>query len=280
MSGTRNCCFTRYFTDDLDFDAWKLQMAPQMEKFKRFVAQLERCPESGRLHAQGYAEAKTTKSWDWWKKRIGNNPHVTKRRESATKAWNYCLKVETRIADSTPAIFGTPSEENQGKRTDLDELAADIEKAPTLSHVIRSNPAKFLLYGRYMKELFWFYAQEKLEAQTYKPLTINVYWGDTGTGKTRRAHYEAKALGIKLFRKPDSGNWCDGYLGQGGMLLDDFYGQISPGLLLKMLDGYAGEPLSVKGGFAYASYTHVWITSNKDPKEWWANLRAEDKITP
>ncbi len=248
---------------------------------KKLACQLEKAPTTGQLHIQGYAEATNSKSFTWWKSRTTPAAHLEKRMGTAYQAWQYCLKDDTRAPHTLPFTYGEPPEKKaQGKRSDLTLLAENIAQADTLAQVITENPGKFLLYGRRMKEFYWFYEQERLERMPFRPLITHVYWGDTGTGKTRRAHHEAKALKLRLFRKPDSGNWFDGYVGQGGLLLDDFYGQISPGLLLKMLDGYPGEPLPVKGDFVYARYTHVWITSNKDPKEWWAGLREQGKISP
>jgi hypothetical protein len=53
------------------------------------------------------------------------------------------------------------------------------------------------------------------------------------------------------------------------LLIDDFYGWIKYGFLLKVLDIYPLR-LAVKGSHAYACWETVYITSNKAPETWYA----------
>lgn len=68
--------------------------------------------------------------------------------------------------------------------------------------------------------------------------------------------------------------WFDGYEGEPRLVIDDFYGWIKYGMLLRILDGhqFRGE---VKGGHIYGHWTTVIITSNKRPDEWY-----KDGLTP
>ncbi len=94
-----------------------------------------------------------------------------------------------------------------------------------------------------------------------------VIWGEAGSGKTRMAvennpnHY--------MLSVPQAGNlWWDGYEGEDVLIIDDFYGGIQYALLLRILDGYQLR-IPIKGGFTYALWTKIIITSNKDPREWY-----------
>lgn len=103
---------------------------------------------------------------------------------------------------------------------------------------------------------------------------IQIYWGDSGTGKTRKALEENP--GAYILTKPNGNNitWFDGYEGQDTIILDEFYGWIAYDLLLRILDRYPLK-LQIKGGFVECSATKFVITSNKPWTEWYPNI--EDK---
>lgn len=99
---------------------------------------------------------------------------------------------------------------------------------------------------------------------------VVVYWGPPGTGKTRRAQFEAGSNAYWL-RKPISKNgalWFDGYEGQEVVVIDEFYGWIARDFMQRMCDRY---PLMVeiKGSAVHFLSKKVIITSNQDPKDWW-----------
>lgn len=103
-----------------------------------------------------------------------------------------------------------------------------------------------------------------------------VFWGDTGTGKSRRAWDEA---GLEAYSKdPRTKFWC-GYRGQEHVVLDEFRGSIDVAHLLRWLDRY---PCSVetKGGARPLCANKIWITSNLDPREWYPDLdeRTRDAL--
>jgi len=101
--------------------------------------------------------------------------------------------------------------------------------------------------------------------------TCWVYWGRTGTGKSRRAWDEA---GLDAYAKdPRTKFWC-GYFGQEHVVLDEFRGGIDVSHLLRWLDRY---PVSVeiKGSSVPLAATTFWITSNLDPRVWYPELDEE-----
>lgn len=95
-----------------------------------------------------------------------------------------------------------------------------------------------------------------------------VFWGDTGTGKSRRAWEEA---GMDAYPKdPRSKFWC-GYRGQKNIVFDEFRGGIDIGHLLRWLDRYPVN-VEIKGGSVPFAGEKVWITSNLDPRFWYPEL--------
>ncbi|AJP36341.1 replication-associated protein [Avon-Heathcote Estuary associated circular virus 3] len=100
---------------------------------------------------------------------------------------------------------------------------------------------------------------------------VNVYWGVTGSGKSRRAWNEA---GLDAFPKDPRTKFWDGYRGHENVVIDEFRGGIDVAHLLRWFDRYP-VVVEVKGSSVVLSAKHIWITSNLDPREWYADLDAE-----
>lgn len=100
-----------------------------------------------------------------------------------------------------------------------------------------------------------------------------VFWGATGTSKSRRAWDEA---GLEAYSKdPRSKFWC-GYQGEENIVIDEFRGGIDISHLLRWLDRY---PVSVeiKGSSRPLVGYKIWITSNLDPRNWFPEIDEETK---
>lgn len=101
--------------------------------------------------------------------------------------------------------------------------------------------------------------------------TCHVYWGATGTGKSRRAW---ELAGMDAYSKdPRSKFWC-GYFGQDKVVIDEFRGGIDVSHLLRWLDRY---PVSVeiKGSSVPLAAREYYITSNLNPRQWYPDIDEE-----
>lgn len=98
--------------------------------------------------------------------------------------------------------------------------------------------------------------------------TSVVYWGPTGTGKSRRAWEEA---GMDAYPKDPRTKWWSGYNGQKNVVIDEFRGGIDICHLLRWLDRY---PVSVeiKGSSTPLLCERFWFTSNVSPDQWYPLL--------
>jgi len=100
---------------------------------------------------------------------------------------------------------------------------------------------------------------------------VEVIWGKTGTGKTRYCHDVARIFyDSDVWIYPGRG-WFDGYTGQQVAIFDDFYGDVSIDVMLKVLDLYKLN-VPVKGGFVAWNPKRIYITSNKSPTDWYNEL--------
>jgi len=98
-----------------------------------------------------------------------------------------------------------------------------------------------------------------------------VFWGTTGTGKSRRAWREA---GMDAYPKdPRTKFWC-GYRSQENVVIDEFRGGIDIAHLLRWLDRYP-VIVEVKGGSAVYVASRIWITSNLSPAAWYPEADPE-----
>lgn len=108
-----------------------------------------------------------------------------------------------------------------------------------------------------------------------KPLgmerTCRVFWGRTGTGKSRKAWEDA---GMDAFTKdPNTKFWC-GYSGQECVVVDEFRGRIDISHLLRWLDRYP-VIVEIKGSSRPLLAKSFWITSNVDPRLWYPDVDQE-----
>lgn len=104
--------------------------------------------------------------------------------------------------------------------------------------------------------------------------SVTVYWGPTGSGKSRRAWEEAT---FDAYPKDPMTKFWDGYQGQENVVIDEYRGDISISHLLRWFDRY---PVCVeaKHGGTVLKATRIWITSNLHPEEWYPNLDIATRL--
>ncbi|UYD39085.1 MAG: replication associated protein [Wigfec virus K19_432] len=102
-------------------------------------------------------------------------------------------------------------------------------------------------------------------------ITVRVYWGGSGLGKTRRAWHEA---GLCVYVKDPCTKWWDGYQGQENVIIDEFTGTIAINHILRWLDRYPCFA-ETKGLSTPLLAKNFWITSNVDPREWYKEANSD-----
>lgn len=240
------------------------------------VYQLEECPDTKRVHVQGYAEFSKPCRFQYATGVLGiGGAHCEARKKSREACFAYCTKTETRVAGTCPVQLGSLAEcegeykGKQGKRTDIAGMVDAIKAGKRAYACLEQDPDTFVKYHRGLAEVRRIVAQHSA-TKIRKDLAVTVYWGEAGTGKTRRV-YDTHGIDNVFTVVADNGAcWFDGYEGQDVLLIDDFKGWIAYSMLLKLLDIYPLR-LPVKGSYTYAAWTKVYITSNYAPTEWYAD---------
>jgi len=232
---------------------------PYLDKMKRYAQDeceymifgFEVCPTTGKKHLQGYHYYSNARTYPNKKFRdlFDNTISDFFSNGSPKQNYDYCSKIgEFWEHGKLPT---------QGARTDWEQVRSHIQEGGDISTAVEQQP----------QLLPCIRSLERFQQISLRPLnrTVKVILltGAPGTGKSRWAHETYP----DLYSKPD-GNWFDGYTGQKTLLLDDFYGDLAYPQLLKVCDRYPLN-LPVKGGFIYAQYDTVIITSNRAPQHWY-----------
>ncbi len=228
--------------------------------------QLEKAPETGQIHFQGYLQLRRSQRLSWCKKNISKTAHFEIQKASKnTSARDYCKKSDTQ---QEPFIeFGTFAK-GQGARTDLAAFRDSVKGGSRIQQLIEDSPEVFARYRHFYSTLREIYHPPQFGLER----KVSIYYGEPGTGKTRLAVSHAD-----MWKAPiDNGTmWFDGYDGQTVVVLDDFSGKMSRMQLnytLRLLDRYP-ERVPVKGGFTWWNPCHIIITTNYHPRAWydWTN---------
>lgn len=219
--------------------------------------QLERgieAGEQGYLHWQIFVNFGGQQRLSYVRKVFGDY-HCEPTRSQAAE--DYVWKEETRVQGTQFELGNRPFQRNSS--TDWAALLESVKSGD-----FDSIPAD--IYIRYYGNI------KRIAVENAKPVGIeklcDVYWGETGTGKSRRAWAEAT---FEAYPKDPNSKFWDGYRGQENVVIDEFRGTIGVSHVLRWLDRY---PLlvEVKGSSVVCKASHIWITSNLHPIDWYPGL--------
>lgn len=217
---------------------------------------------NGTPHLQGYVYMSRVCRLSAMKKKLPT-AHWEPRQGTHEQAYAYCSKEDTRVEG--PWTYGVPPA--QGARTDIAGLVDLARSGTSARAALEAIPA---VYARYHR------AYAHILDLTFKPVfketRVLLMLGPTRCGKTRLA-LENAPDGDVYMAPVTNDLWFDGYDGQQTVLLDEYRGQYPRHLLLRLLDCYTSR-IPIKGGFTTLSASHIVITSNATPKEWydWSKL--------
>lgn len=174
----------------------------------------------------------------------------------------YVNKEETAVAGTQFSYGALPVRRNS--KTDWDKVLADAKRG-----AFDDIPSDiFIRYNSSLKRI----RIDHVEPTWRHDIQCHVYWGGSGLGKTRRAHFQSE--GESYFIKNPNTKWWDGYRGQKTVIIDDFIGLISLNYLLTWIDRYPCN-VEVKGGTTPLAATTFYITSNLDPNTWYKEITTE-----
>ena len=244
-----------YWICTIPRDAWE---PCQPEGCSYIVGQPERGEETGYLHWQVLAAFTNKRSRRQVKDAFGvEGMHCEPTRSAAAR--EYVLKEETR--DGEQFEFGELSIRRN--------FATDWDCVKRLAKAGQLDMVPSDIYIRYYRTLRAIASDHQTVTGIEK--SVVVYYGPTGTGKSRRAWLEA---GDTAYPKdPRSKFWC-GYAGGTNIIIDEFRGGIDVSHMLRWLDRYPVR-VEIKGSSVPLMAEKIWITSNLHPLMWYPDLDSQ-----
>lgn len=280
MTTTRRITFTYFIKEDGDdlanCDDY-IRKLRDSRHFRGCCYQLERCATTGREHLQGYVEYDKPRKFSSILQDFPHGTHVEIARGDRASNVAYCSKSDTRVLGPwIDPCLQSQKLGKQGSRTDIIDFGRQIMSGELdKSSVALERPDMVLRYPRGVSELF---AARSLEHKRSlrTNIQVEVVYGKAGTGKTR---YAARNLGETFILDGSNSDtlWFDGYSGESTLVIDDFYGWIRHGTLLRLLDVYPYR-CPIKGSHCYAEWTKVYITSNRHPSTWYDKFSWDEDL--
>lgn len=222
--------------------------------------QQERGGTTGFEHWQICCAFRSKQSLAGVKKLFGSSCHAELSRSSA--AGEYVWKDETSVPGTRFEWGSPPIVRNRKHDWDAIWESAKLGQLDSIPASVRVQS-----YGR-LRQIAGDYDVPRAMVRQ-----CVVFWGDTGTGKSRRAWEEA---GLDAYSKdPRTKFWC-GYSGQKHAVIDEFRGNLDVSHLLRWLDRYPVR-VELKGSSRALNVEKFWITSNLNPRDWYPELDEETK---
>jgi len=218
--------------------------------------------ESGTPHIQGFVSFTGRKTLNAVREFTLHKAHCEQTKGTPQQAADYCKK------DNDYQEFGQ-CPRGAGQRNDLTRIYELIRGGANATDIANQFPSQFIRYRRSILDCIADQAPER-----NWECNVIVLWGRTGTGKTRKVFdaHESK----DIYVHPGDA-WFNGYEGQDIVLFDDYSGsEFKLSYLLKLLDRYKMK-VPVKGGYVQWKPRTIYITSNKDPADWYRNALEEHR---
>jgi len=233
---------------------WKPEDRKRFESLDVMVIAFgEEVGEKGTPHLQGHVRFKRNYRLSALKK-ICNRTHWE---EAKCEDFNYELKGDN--------IYVRDERKKKGQRSDLERVADMARGGSSIREIANEYPGQFIRYGRGIRDLMGVMVEPR-----NTPPNVVVYWGETGTGKSRKAREDFQGKDYYVWT-PQRGKWFDGYMGHKNVIFEEFRGQLPLGFILTILDRYEC-PVEYKGGTTEFVGTEIIITSPKHPRDWYENM--------
>ncbi len=145
----------------------------------------------------------------------------------------------------------------------LEQVVEMMDTGATIDEILDAHPKQAIMYGSRIKREYL-----RRLGQRDWAMEIEIYVGETGTGKSSTAKLENP--GSVSIPWPTGGRWWfAGYYGQSCIVLDDFRsGNITVLAMMKLFDRHAWT-VEAKGCNMPFISRKIVITTNVDPKDWY-----------
>lgn len=217
---------------------------------KYIKGQLERGNEGGYLHWQLLVGLDKKGSLGAVKRIFGQGIHGELSRSEAAN--EYVWKDDTAVEGTRFELGACPFRRNEKKDWEAiweNAKSGDLAKIPADTRVVSYRTLRAIASDH-----------SKCVGMVR---SVKVFWGSTGTGKSRKAWEEA---GEEAYCKDPRSKFWDGYQDQVNVVIDEFRGGIDIAHLLRWFDRYPVR-VEIKGSSRPLVAQSIWITSNLEPSK-------------
>jgi len=259
----KNWCFTVNNYTDVEVQQMAEAASELLESQSlQYVVWGKEVGETGTPHLQGFASFSKRITLQQLKQQLKLRAHCEASRGTPTQAAEYCKK------DGNYTEFGRLPH-GRGHRSDLLELVERVKSGASKKQIENEFPGQFIRYRNSILSSIADHSTERMWE-----CDVRVFWGRTGTGKTRKV-FESHDRDIIYVHPGES--WFNGYEGQEVALFDDFNGsEFKLAYFLKLLDRYPMK-VPIKGAYVQWAPKIIYVTSNKDPADWYRNALPEHR---
>ena len=240
--------------------------------------------ETGTPHTHIYVQLRSPARFSRIKK-LFPDAHIEQAHGSSAENKAYIEKSgkwadDAKSDTSVPGTFeewGELLKEQQGQRSDLEEIAAMLDDGMTPSEIMATNFA-YRRYERMIKGAF--FDKRRRETPVKRDVQVHYLVGESGSGKSYiyvqlcEEHGEDDCY-IMSDYSTSGGGW-DTYQGQRFVVLDELKGQVPFSTLLQWLDVYKIQ-IHARYSNVYSLWSHVYITSVFPPEELYQKMVEEGR---
>lgn len=195
------------------------------------------------------------------KKIFGQSVHAEPTRSEAS--CQYVWKEDTRV-EGTQFELGEKPRDTKYNKKDWDDI---LEHAKKGKFEEISPDVQIRYFPNLLKVASYYSNPQAVVKEVY------VFWGSTGTGKSRRAWAEAS---LQAYPKIPTTKFWDGYRQHSNVVIDEFDGKVGITHMLSWLDRYP-VIVEIKGGSVSLACEKIWITSNVDPRNWYNDSNSSEE---
>jgi hypothetical protein len=229
----------------------------------KYILVADEVGDSGTPHLHLYIEYANNKTFSSVKKLFPRS-NIQVAKGSAADNKNYLSKCKLIREEGAP-------KQQQGARTDIVAVKDMIKEGSTLRDVIEISTSYQSI--KIAEKLVVYYEPKR----DWLP-DVRWYYGPTGTGKTRTAYDELKALYGDVYFAMDTVNWWQGYDAHQGVIIDDIRKDFCKfHVLLRLLDRYPYQ-VETKGGSRQLVARTMIITCPVPPQELYDTREDIDQL--
>nr|UOF76969.1 rep protein [Cressdnaviricota sp.]UOF81641.1 rep protein [Cressdnaviricota sp.]UOF82348.1 rep protein [Cressdnaviricota sp.] len=187
----------------------------------------------GTFHYQGYVRFKNAKTFTRIKKFLPR-AHIERQRGTCSQASEYCKK-DGDFNESGVLPADTPGESTKNRWKEVIQLSRDGK----MQEIEDNHPHLFFMYKRRINEL------RRREPKILDELDNEWWWGETGTGKSKKLWED-----YPIHYQKSHNKWWDGYADQEVVAIEEFHPEAAKYLgsfIKQWADRYPFSP-EVKGG--------------------------------